>query len=175
MTAFTATIKKFAAQGEKTGWTYIEIPAAIAEQLKPGTKTTFRVKGMLDNYPVAGVALLPMGGGAFIMALNATMRKGIRKAVGESLQLKLELDAKERELPAGFMECLQDEPTALEQYNRLSKSHKGYFTIWLTSVKSDAARAKRMAQAVNALANRLDFVQMVRALKQKRQDFKDSF
>lgn len=171
MVTFTATIKKFAEQGEKTGWTYIEIPAVIAEQLKPGTKTSFRVKGTLDAYAINGVALLPMGGGAFIMALNATMRKGLKKPVGVTLQAALQHDPKEREVPAGFMEALADEPAALAQYQRLSKSHKGYFTIWLTTVKSDNARAKRMAQAVNALAKGQDFAQMVRSLKKNRDDY----
>jgi len=175
MTAFTATIKKFAKQGDKTGWTYIEIPAAVAEQIKPGTKKTFRVKGTLDNYAISSVALLPMGGGIFIMALNATMRKALKKGVGETVAAKLQWDEKERQLPAGFMECLADEPTALSKYQALSKSHKGYFTIWINSVKSEAARAKRMAQAVNALAKGYDFVQMVRALKQKHDDYKDAF
>ncbi len=47
---YTAIIKKFANQGEKTGWTYIEVPSLQAQKLKPGNKTTFRVKGNLDNY-----------------------------------------------------------------------------------------------------------------------------
>ena len=175
MVAFTSTIKKFDNQGEKTGWTYIEIPAAIAEQLKPGTKKSFRVKGALDKHAITGVALLPMGGGVFIMALNASMRKGIKKNVGETIQVNLQGDEKEQELPVGFMECLKDEPAALEQYNRLSKSHKGYFRIWITTVKSEAAQARRMAQAVTALAKGQDFVQMVRALKQKREDLNNGF
>src|SRR6476469_8661871 len=171
MVVFTAPIKKFAKQGDKTGWTYLEIPVAIAEQLKPGTKTSFRVKGTLDAYSIKGVALLPMGGGSFIMALNATMRKGIKKNVGATVQAKLTWDAKEQELPAEFMDCLNDEPAALAQFNKLSKSHKGYFRIWLSQVKTETARAKRMAQAVNALAKGQDFSQMVRALKQQRTEF----
>ena len=39
MIKFTATILKFNEQGEKTGWTYIEIPADIAQQIKPNNKT----------------------------------------------------------------------------------------------------------------------------------------
>lgn len=170
MTSFTGPIKKFAKQGDKTGWTYLEIPAAIAEQLKPGTKTSFRVKGKLDAHAIKGVALLPMGGGAFILALNATMRKALKKTIGATVQATLEWDAKEQELPASFMECLADEPLALEQFHKLSKSHKGYFRIWLTSVKSEAAQAKRMAQAVNALAKGQNFSQMVRSLKKERND-----
>jgi hypothetical protein len=171
MVSFIATIKKFADQGEKTGWTYIEIPAAIAAQLKPGTKKTFRVKGKLDAYSISGVALLPMGAGDFIMALNATMRKGLKKVIGTTVAAKLEWDAKEMELPAVFLDCLADEPEALAQFNRLSRTHKGYFRIWITSVKSEAAQAKRIAQAVNALAKGQNFSQMVRSLKKERNDY----
>ena len=79
---FTTTIHKFDKQGEKTGWTYIEIPADVAQKMKPGNKKSFRVKGKLDSFNISGIALLPMGGGVFIMALNATMRKGIGKRHG---------------------------------------------------------------------------------------------
>lgn len=41
---FIATIHRFESKGEKTGWTYIEIPVDIAQQLKPGNKKSFRVK-----------------------------------------------------------------------------------------------------------------------------------
>ena len=45
MIHFNAVIKKFNEQGEKTGWTYIEIPEEIASKIKPGYKKSFRVKG----------------------------------------------------------------------------------------------------------------------------------
>jgi hypothetical protein len=35
MVQFTTTIKQFDQQGEKTGWTYIEVPSDIAEKLIP--------------------------------------------------------------------------------------------------------------------------------------------
>ena len=171
MVAFTAPIQKFAAQGEKTGWTYITVPENIASALQPGSKKTFRVKGQLDHYPISRTALLPMGGGTFILALNAALRKGIQKRVGELVHLQLEVDERTRELPAGFMESLADEPAALQRYNSLSKSHKGYFTIWLTSVKGEAARTKSIVQAVTGLAAGQDFVQLMQALKAKRNDF----
>ena len=79
MIEFTTTIKQFDKQGEKTGWTYIDIPSDIAEKLMPGNRKGFRVKGKLDSFPFKGVALLPMGGGNFILTLNADIRKGIRK------------------------------------------------------------------------------------------------
>ena len=97
MVQFTATIHKFEKQGEKSGWTYIEIPADIAQQLKPGNKKSFRVKGKLDQFKIAGVSLLPMGGGSFIMAINATMRSmGLFGAVkyGMEQQSKSETDSR---------------------------------------------------------------------------------
>src|SRR3984893_7044240 len=94
MIQFIAPILQFAEQGEKSGWTYIEVPAALAQQLKPGNKKTFRVKGKLDQHIIKGIALLPMGGGDFIMALNATMRKAIGKRKGAVISVQLQTDDK---------------------------------------------------------------------------------
>ena len=69
MLKFNTTILRFDKKGEKTGWSYIEISAKQANQLKPGSKVSFRVKGKLDSYAIEKVALLPMGEGSFIMPL----------------------------------------------------------------------------------------------------------
>ncbi len=79
MISYKTIILTFDKQGEKTGWTYIQVPADIAQQLKPDTKKSFRVKGKLDNYKIKAVALLPMGEGNFIMPINGAMRKAIGK------------------------------------------------------------------------------------------------
>ena len=71
--SFSTTILQFASQGEKTGWSYIKINKKIAQELKPDTKTSFRVKGKLDTFVIKGVALIPMGGGDFILAFNAAI------------------------------------------------------------------------------------------------------
>ena len=72
MVSFRVTINKFASQGEKTGWTYIEIPADVIDQIKPRSRQSFRVKGKLDNFKIAGVAVMPMGGG---QVYHATERR----------------------------------------------------------------------------------------------------
>jgi hypothetical protein len=169
MVKFPAEIKQFSEQGEKTGWTYVDIPAAIASKIKPGNKTTFRVKGKLDAHPIKQVALLPMGGGDFIMALNAAMRKAIMKRKGAILQLQLQEDRDKLEPPAELMECLADEPRAKEWFDSLNYGHRNYFTKWIESAKTEATKTKRIAQAVNALSNRMDYGTMIRSLKEKRQ------
>ena len=50
MTKFETILQKFGEKGEKTGWTYIEIPAHIAHEIKSDCKVSFRVKGTIDNH-----------------------------------------------------------------------------------------------------------------------------
>lgn len=167
MVQFTATIKRFDEQGEKTGWTYIEVPAALAEKLQPGNKKGFRVKGRLDQYSFSMIALLPMGSGNFIMTLNAATRKGIRKQKGATVQVKMEVDTNEIKPPEELMECLQDEPEALQHFTSLTKGHQNYFTNWINSAKTEPTKAKRIAATINALSKKWDFGQMIRAMKKK--------
>lgn len=169
MVQFTATLLKFGEQGEKTGWTYILVPGDFAEKLKPANKQSFRVKGKLDAFPIEKVALMPMGDGNFIMPVNATMRKGIKKHKGATVKVQLTVDNEPLKPPAEFIECLQDEPAALKQYTKLPTSHRNYFTRWIDSAKTDATKAKRIAAAVNALSKQLGFGEMIRAMKEDRQ------
>jgi hypothetical protein len=170
MVGFKTTLLKFDRQGEKTGWTYIEIPAEIVQRLKPGNKKTFRVKGKLDNYSIKQIALLPMGEGNFIMPLNAAMRKGFHKRKGEKLNVQLEVDERPLLPPKDLMDCLADEPHALKFFQQLAKSHQNYFTKWIQSAKTEPTKAKRIAQSITALSRRQNFGEMLRALKKDREN-----
>lgn len=165
MIQFAATIKRFNEQGEKTGWTYIEVPSALAQQLRPENKKGFRVKGKLDDHAFSMMALLPMGGGNFILTLNAAIRKAIKKQKGATIQVKMEVDTDELKPPDELLECLQDEPEALEYFNSLAKGHQNYFTNWINSAKTNPTQAKRIAATLDALNKKWDFGQMIRAMK----------
>src|SRR6187431_2194822 len=123
---FTTTILRFGSQGEKTGWTYIVIPADIANKLQPGNKKGFRTKGKLDNHIFSGKSLIPMGKGEFILTLDKGIRKAIGKRHGAMLNVQIEFDKSEYQLNTEFMECLNDEPEALKFFNSLTRSHKNY-------------------------------------------------
>ena len=168
MLRFTTTILKFASQGEKTGWTYIPVPEAIAQQLNAGCKKSFRVKGKLDNYSVSGIALLPMGGGNFILPLNATMRKGIGKLKGAQLNVQLILDKQKYQLNESFIACLEDEPAALEFFKTLPDSHQIYFSKWIEAAKTEPTQTKRIAMAVSGLSKKMGYPEMLRWEKEKR-------
>ncbi len=163
MVKFTCIIEQFGAQGEKTGWTYIKVSAKVAQLIKPNNKKSFRVKGKLDDHEFTGVALLPMGGGDFIMALNANLRKQIRKRKGDKMNVQLEEDTKPILPPPALVECLNDEPEALDFFNKLAGSHRTYFIKWIDASKSEPTRIKRIGQVVNAMVKQQDFGQMVRA------------
>ena len=168
MVTFTATILKFGEMGEKTGWHYIEVPADIAEKLNPADKKSFRLKGNLDGHPIKGVSLIPMGGGKYILALNATIRKGIRKAKGAMLKVQLAVD-KPYELLPELVECLNDEPDAKAFFNNLPRSHQNYFSKWIESAKTEATRARRIAMTVDAASKRWGYSQMIRDSKGKNE------
>lgn len=154
--------------GEKSGWTYIDVPADLAQELWPGNKKSFRVKGMLDGFEIKGVALMPMGNGNFIMPLNAAIRKGIGKKHGAMLAVKLEVDESPILYDSDFMDCLADEPEALVNFRKLPKSHQTYYSNWIESAKTEPTKAKRIAQSIEALSKGMHYGQMIRALKETK-------
>lgn len=168
MIKFTATLLQFDEQGEKTGWTYLPIPADIAQQLKPGNKKPFRVKGKLDNFKIKSVALMPMGDGSFIMPVNAAMRKGTGKRKGAMITAALEEDDEPLKLNEDFLICLNDEPAALKHFNSLSGSHRNYFSKWIDSAKTESTKTKRIAMAVSALQKGMGFPEMMREQKAEK-------
>lgn len=171
MIAFTTTIEQFGNQGEKTGWTYIKVTAAQAGKLKPGNRKGFRVKGKLDDYSFGGFALIPLGGGDFILCVNATVRKAIQKRKGAKVKVQLEADDTFKiEPPKDVLECFEDEPDAKKHFFSLTKSHQDYFIKWIESAKTIETRSKRIAQMINALSRGWGYPEMLRAAKANKID-----
>lgn len=165
MVKFDALLKKFGSNGEKTGWTYFEIPAKLAGKIKPNTKKSFRIRGTFDKIKIHGVATIPMGGGGFIVAINAAMRKELKKVHGAKILVSIEEDKVEYKLNKDFIECLKDEPTAALVFNKMPSSHQKYYSKWIESAKTEQTKAKRIALAVNTLARGLNYAEMLRSQK----------
>ena len=106
-----------------------------------------------------------MGGGSFILPLNAAIRKGIGKRQGAMLNVQIEEDKSEFVFNSDLMECLNDEPAAIKFFKSLPGSHQRYFSKWIDSAKADATKAKRIALTVNALSQKMGYPEMLRALK----------
>ncbi|MCC7231462.1 MAG: DUF1905 domain-containing protein [Bacteroidia bacterium] len=162
---FTTTICRFRERGEKSGWTYIEIPADKASTLNPGCKKSFRVKGALDHFLINGASLLPMGNGHFILPLNAAIRKGVGKREGASLLVTLETDNAAFKMDADMMLCLKEEPAAYEYFITLTGSHQRYFSKWVSGAKYETTKARRIARIILAMLNKWSYAEMLRAGK----------
>lgn len=167
MISFSATIKKYANQGEKTGWTIIEISAAIANAINPSVKKSYRVKGMINGVVINGIAILPMGEGNFILAINKDLKKRTKVVIGQLVELQLKVDKKGYQLNSDFIECLNDEPLALTYFNTLTNGHKNYFSKWIEQAKTEETKAKRIANSVNALAKKWGYPEMIRNNKKQ--------
>ena len=166
MITFDAEIERFEKMGEKTGWTFVHIPAAVAQQIKAGCKMSFRVKGWLDEVPVEGLALTPMGEGNFILALKADLRRKLRKEQGASLRLQLE---EHKDFIVGTPEdlelCLMEERHCLDNFMALPQSHRHYFINWLNTAKTETTRVKRLTMIVRAMDLHQNFQEMIRGNK----------
>ncbi|MBC7874265.1 MAG: DUF1905 domain-containing protein, partial [Ferruginibacter sp.] len=125
----------------------------------------FKVKGKLDSYAVKRVSLFPMGGGKFILVLNAALRKGIGKKHGAMVTAQLMADESPFVFNKDFLDCLADEPAAGAFFKSLPGSHQHYFSKWIDDAKTEPTRTKRIALAVNALAKKWGYGEMIRAQK----------
>jgi hypothetical protein len=168
MVNYSTTIRKFEEKGDKTGWTYIEIPSDIAEELNPGNKKSFKIKGKLDAFAIKQMTALPMGDGSYIVALNAGIRKGIGKRAGARIEVEVEKDDSIKPLSAILLECLQDAPVAKSFFESLAPSHQRYFSNWVEEAKTDITRANRLAVCIAALERGMAYGPMIREQKAKR-------
>jgi len=168
MVIFEAEIERFEKMGEKTGWTFVFVPAAIAHQIKPDTKVSYRVKGKLDQVAIEGLALTPMGEGNFILALKGSLRKELKKEEGNKLRLELEEHKDYKlEMPEDLELCLMEERQCFENFIRMPRSHQYYYINWLNSAKTEPTRVKRLTQIVMAMDKNMNFAEMIRAGKEQ--------
>jgi hypothetical protein len=164
---FDTVLLKYGQNGEKTGWTFIEIPPEVAETLKPGQRSSFRVKGSLDAYPIRQVALIPIGDGTFVIPINVTMRRAIRKEEGARVRVVLEVDDEPFTHSADLLACLADDPPAQAFYDSLAAGHQRYYTKWIESAKTAETKAKRIAQAISGFSMGLGYSKMIRYYKNR--------
>lgn len=113
------------------------------------------------------MSLIPMGGGLFILVLNADLRKAIGKKQGAMLQVQLTVDDSAFVFNPDFIECLHDDPAAETFFNSLTGSHQRYFSKWIDSAKTEPTKVKRIALAVNALSRKMGYPEMIRAVAGK--------
>jgi hypothetical protein len=134
----------------KGGWTYARLP-----DIPKGKINSFgfnKVQGFIDGYEVNPISIMPMGKGVRFIAVKAEIRKAIRKNAGDWVEVVLYSLQNPLPLPEDFQLCLEDEPNALENFEKLSDVIKKEYLDWIYSIKSEDVIIERMAIAINKLA-----------------------
>ncbi len=172
MISFKANIQKYSNKGEKTGWTFVDIPLDILVKLKRKDKREFRVRGLIDDVKIERLACYPVGEGNFIIALNAELRKKLGKKEGATINLKLETDTSAPLQSPELIACLKEDPDALKQFNSLLLSHRNYFHQYIITAKSQVTKTARIVNVINAMHHQLNFGEMIRNLKENKLTFR---
>lgn len=162
---FKSIIERFEDKGEKTGWTYVNIPEEIAQKINPKVKKIYQVKGSIDELKIKQISIFPMGDGDFILPLNATMRKKIGKILGFDVELTLEVDSSEHEYDEEFLACLNADEVVKNKFDKLLNSQKKYFDKWISSAKTIETKTKRITIVLNSLEHEIPFNEMMRNQK----------
>lgn len=162
MLTFKGTLERFAEKGEKTGWTYIHISSQDANLLNPGTRKSYRVKGKLDAVIIKQQSILPMGDGDFILPVKEELRKKLKKPLGETIVVQLEVDYSAISLDEELLLCLQDVPEAYQKFVAMPLSHQRYYSNHVSNAKTDTTRAKRIANIIESMLRDLSFAEMLK-------------
>ena len=85
------------------------------------------------------------------MALREKLRNRIGLRDGDTVEVHLEEDNSEIEIPEELMEAVRSSEKALSFFNSLTESQKNYYVQFFSSAKHQATRDARLVKAVFAL------------------------
>ena len=165
MVPFDAPILRFEKNGEKTGWTYIEIPPKVLKYMFRRNRKAFRVKGMLDMLKISRVSVLPTLNKTYIMPINATLRKALKKKEGDTIKAVLFVDNSKVKIDRDLWTCLIEEPGAANTFLVLTQSQQNYFNNWVIAAKTPQTKADRIWETVNAMMKKMKYADMLRERK----------
>ncbi|HEV7763968.1 MAG TPA: YdeI/OmpD-associated family protein [Thermoanaerobaculia bacterium] len=112
------------------------------------------VKVTLNGYTYRSTIMLMEG--ICAIPLRRSNREAAGLEGGETLDVRLDLDTEKREvsLPADFRKALKAAPPAWDRWQELSFSHQREWVEALADAKKPETRARRMENAMTAIAKR---------------------
>jgi hypothetical protein len=142
---------RFRAVIESSGKTAagIHVPAEVVAAL--GSSKRPAVRATINGYTYrSSVAVL---GGGFMLGIPPEFRAGAGVAAGDAVEVDLELDTQPREveLPADVAAALDRDPDARRTFDALSYSNKRRLVIPITDAKAAETRERRVAMTVAML------------------------
>lgn len=126
------------------------IPPEVVEALGGGKRPPVVVT--INGYSYRNT-VAPMGGD-YWLGVSAAHRQAAGLKAGDELQVELELDLEPREIevPADFAAALDARPEARRMFDGLSYSNQRYHVERIDGAKSAETRQRRIAQTVEMLA-----------------------
>ena len=141
-------LKKFPGKG---GWTYAHIPGLSSK--KGESFGLNKMRGIIDDYEVAELSLMPLGNGERFFAVKAEIRKAIGKEAGDSVRIRLYPLELGFDIQVELLICLSDEPDAKENYNAFSETERKKYLEWIAEASTTDLRIERIAEAVTRIAH----------------------
>ncbi len=138
---------------------FILVSASRVDRIKPGWRKPLPVVLRINGQPAQGsrINMMPAGDGNFYLYLNGDVRKASGTAVGDRVRVEIEFDAAykngpQHPMPGWFKRALAENPRALKNWAALSPSRKKEILRYFARLKSPAARARNLSQALLALS-----------------------
>jgi uncharacterized protein YdeI (YjbR/CyaY-like superfamily) len=109
-----------------------------------------------------------MGDGNFILAVNAEIRKSVKKIHGAMVEVQIEEDLEEFIPDRELIACLKDEPVAYNYFKNLPPSHQNWFSNWIKSAKTETTISKRISVIVKACSQKMSFSDIMKTYKEDK-------
>jgi hypothetical protein len=140
---FTAPLEKMHAE---MAFMYVEIPIDVEREF--GTRSRVRVLGTVNGVAVDR-ALIPQKSGVHIIILGGDIRRAAKiKRVGDPVQVEFwkHPTPDELDLPEDLAETLDFLPEMKAAWDQLKPGMQRSMCYWVGSAKTEATRAKRIAE-----------------------------
>jgi ribosomal protein L11 len=133
----------------KIAWTVFYVPFSVPDIY--GTNGRLNVKTIIDGHAFKGT-LLPSKNGHYL-AFNKEMKEACKKNIGDSVHVVLEKDDETRtvEIPDSIKEVLENNPGAMEAFQKLPDYIKREEINRIASAKQQQTIEKRLNELVGKL------------------------
>jgi Domain of unknown function (DUF1905)/Bacteriocin-protection, YdeI or OmpD-Associated len=137
----------------KGGWTYALLPDI--DRQKINHFGWIKVTGSIDDYELKSCNLAPMGNGKVFLPVKAEIRKAIGKQAGDWVQIKLFLNITPEITPEEILLCLEDEPKALDFFNKITDNERKHYIDWIYEAKMEPTKIDRIVKTIDRLSRGL--------------------
>lgn len=153
--SFTATVRIV------DGNPYVLVSAGQAGALRPGWRKPLPVLVQVNGKPDDPwrINMMPVGDGSFYLYLHGDVRKASGTKVGDRVRIDVRFDADYKNgpmhpMPKWFSEPLRHNAKALAAWEALPPSRQKEVLRYFSWLKSDEARERNVAKALDALSGK---------------------